>query len=99
MAATQLTANIGQLIRQQMAQWAGHPDMPQLYNLLRLLARWRSQVLVNTHISTEGAKITGGPFKGMDYVTAATEGPLIARLLGTYESELHPHLEALASGG
>jgi precorrin-6B methylase 2 len=99
MAATALTARIGEMIRQQMAQWTGHPDMNQLYNLLRLLARWRSQVLVNTPISQEGAKITGGPFKGMDYVSAATEGPLIARLLGTYESELHPHLAALASGG
>ena len=99
MAATALTARIGQLIRQQMDAWTVHPDMNQLYNLLRLLARWRSQVLVNTHISNEGVKITGGPFKGMDYVSAATEGPLIARLLGTYESELHPHLEALAAKG
>ena len=99
MAATALTAHIGQLIRQQLAKWTGHPDMNQLYNLLRLLARWRSQVLVNTHISSEGAKITGGPFKGMDYVSAATEGALIPRLIGTYESELHPHFAALAAQG
>ena len=99
MAASALTTHIGNLIRQQMAQWSGAPDMNQLYNLLRLLARWRSQVLVNTHLSQEGARITGGPFKGMESVAAATAGPLIARLLGTYESELHPHLAALAAGG
>jgi len=99
MAATALTARVGQLVRQQLAEWTGHPDMNQLYNLLRMLARWRSQVLVNTHIAQEGAKITGGPFKGMDYVNAATEGALIPRLIGTYESELHPHLAAFAAAG
>lgn len=99
MAATALTAHIGKLVRQQIDAWTGPPDMNHLNGLLRLLARWRSQVLVNTHIAHEGARITGGPFKGMEYVSVATEGPLIARLLGTYESELHPHLEALAAGG
>jgi hypothetical protein len=35
----------------------------------------------------------------MRYVQAATEGALIPRLLGTYESELHPHLAAFAAEG
>jgi SAM-dependent methyltransferase len=99
MAPTALTAHIGKLVRQQIDAWAGPPDMNHLNSLLRLLARWRSQVLVNTHIAHEGVRITGGPFKGMEYVSVATEGVLIARLLGSYESELHPHLEALAAQG
>lgn len=54
-------------------------------------------MLANTYIRHEGERIYGGPFAGMAYVGAATEGALIPRLLGTYESELHPHLSALAS--
>jgi precorrin-6B methylase 2 len=99
MAATPFSAYIGKLVHQQIDRWPGDPSMDELNNLLRLAARWRSQVLANTHIAQEGAKITGGPFAGMDYVTQATEGPLISRLLGTYESELHPYFEAIASKG
>jgi precorrin-6B methylase 2 len=99
MAATPLSAHVGRLVKQQIAGWPVDPGMDELYNLLRLAARWRSQVLANTHIAQEGAKITGGPFAGMDYVTASTEGPLISRLLGTYESELHPYFEAIAAKG
>ena len=97
--ASPLSAHVGQLIHRQIAAWPGDPGMDELYNLLRLAGRWRSQVLANTHLANEGAKITGGPFAGMEYVSAATEGPLVARLLGTYESELHPHFAAIAAKG
>jgi precorrin-6B methylase 2 len=55
--------------------------------------------LSNTFIAHHGPRIAGGPFAGMEYVTRATEGALIPRLLGTYESELHPHLRAFADAG
>ena len=42
---------------------------------------WRALVLANTFIKEQGAKIWSGPFAGMEYVTEATEGSLIARLL------------------
>lgn len=35
----------------------------------------------------------------MTYLSNATEGALIPRLLGVYESELHPYLHAFASEG
>jgi hypothetical protein len=35
----------------------------------------------------------------MEYVSVASEGALIPRLLGTYECELHPHLAAIAADG
>jgi precorrin-6B methylase 2 len=35
----------------------------------------------------------------MEYVTEATEGALIPRLLGAYESELHPYLDHFAKNG
>src|SRR4051812_25510876 len=99
MATTPLTAHIGKLVKQQITGWPGDPGTNELYDLLRLAGRWRSTVLANTHIAALGAKIWCGPFAGMDYVTAATEGPLVARLLGTYESELHPHFKAVAAKG
>jgi precorrin-6B methylase 2 len=73
--------------------------MEDLNSVLRLLALWRSQVLANTYIVHHGARVFGGPFAGMEYVSATTEGALVPRLLGTYESELHPHLRALAEAG
>ena len=94
-----LTANVARMVQQQIQAWPAQPEMNELNNLLRLLGRWRSQVLVNTFIAQQGAKIFGGPFAGMEYGYSATEGALIPRLLGVYESELHPHLAAFAAEG
>jgi hypothetical protein len=66
---------------------------------LRLLAKWRSQLIANTIIARDGTVVQSGPFKGMHYVEAQTEGGLAPRLLGTYESELHPHIEKLIERG
>ncbi|MFL5297315.1 MAG: hypothetical protein ACJ798_13120 [Phenylobacterium sp.] len=86
-------------LRQRVAALPADAGMDELYALLRTLGHWRSQVLANTFIAHHGARILGGPFAGMEYVRAATEGALVPRLLGTYESELHPHLAALAEAG
>ena len=94
-----LTTTVAQMVRDKIAAWPTHPDQNVLYNLLRLLGRWRSMMIANTYMTHEGAKIWGGPFAGMEYVSEATEGALIPRLLGTYESELHPHLAAFAADG
>lgn len=94
-----LTAAVAGRVRNQVAQWPPSPNANILYELLRLLGRWRSQMLANTYLKLEGAKIWGGPFAGMEYVESATEGALIPRLLGTYESELHPHLAQFAAEG
>jgi hypothetical protein len=82
-----------------IANWPAEPGEPSLNGALRMLAGWRSLMLANTYISREGARIWSGPFKGMEYIRQATEGALTPRLLGTYESELHPHLEAFAKDG
>lgn len=85
----------GQIIKKQVAAWDGVPTMDQLNSVLRIAAMWRSTALAQTFIErTGGSVVAGGPFAGMTYVKAATEGALIARLIGVYESELHPHLEA-----
>jgi len=93
-----ITAAVAGLVRKAVAGWPDTPDQNVIYELLRLLGRWRSQMLANTHIQLEGGKVWGGPFAGMTYA-AVTEGALIARLLGTYESELHPHFAAFVAEG
>jgi hypothetical protein len=70
-----------------------------LNTLLRGLAKWRTAMIANTVVARHGRKILSGPFEGMDYVDHAAEGALLPRLIGCYESELHPHLAALAAEG
>jgi hypothetical protein len=94
-----LTSHYATLVRQRVGALAAEPSVEELNELLRLLGRWRSRMLANTYLHHEGAKIRSGPFAGMEYVAVATEGALIPRLLGTYESELHPHLAAFAAEG
>ena len=97
--ASGLTVHYAKLAHQRTAAWPEGATLDDLNELLRLMGRWRSRLLANTFLQHHGARIWGGPFAGMQYVTEATEGVLIARLLGTYESELHPHLERLVAGG
>src|SRR5512140_2160523 len=97
--ASPLTIHYARLARAASEGWPEGAEIDGLNELLRMMGRWRSRVLANTHMHHHGAVITGGPFAGMKYVDAATEGSLISRLLGTYESELHPHLAALAASG
>ena len=97
--ARSLTSHYAEVARQRVADLPQEPSPDQLNEVLRSLGRWRSRMLANTYIACEGARIRSGPFAGMAYVTQATEGALIPRLLGTYESELHPHLLAFAGEG
>lgn len=94
-----ITSQYAELAKQRANALPAEPTTEELNELLRLLGRWRSRVLANTYLVREGARIRGGPFAGMEYVNAATEGALIPRLLGTYESELHPYLQRFAAEG
>lgn len=86
-------------LKQAASKWTEVPPQQELNELLRLLGRWRSRLLARTFVAHQGARIWSGPFAGMDYVSEATEGALIPRLVGTYESELHPHIDAFAAEG
>lgn len=88
------------MIRDGVAAWEGAPTIDQLNAVLRLAAMYRSVALAQTFIvQSGGTTVAGGPFQGMTYANSATEGALIARLLGVYESELHPHFEAFIADG
>lgn len=86
-------------VRRRAASWTQSPDNDELNEVLRRMARWRSRLLANTFIQHHGAKVRGGIFAGMEYVSAAAEGALVPRLFGTYEDELHPHILSIVAGG
>jgi hypothetical protein len=92
-------ANIANQLKAAAARWTATPSMDELNGVLRLMCKWRAYALAETFFRHHGTIIHSGPFQGMDYVNRASEGALVPRLLGTYESELHPHLAAFAGAG
>ena len=92
-------ADLAYYLKQTSAAWTEAPSSEVMNDLLRLFAQWRSYALAQTFLVHHGPVIYQGPFAGMTYVESASEGALIPRLLGTYESELHPYLEAFAREG
>ena len=75
----------------------GPPDDRALAAALRLLAKWRSELIGNTLARRSGTKVLTGPFAGMDYGTRASEGARAARLLGCYEASLAPVIEEIVT--
>ncbi len=71
------------------------PDAQTLNAALRLLAKWRAELVANTLLQRSGSKVLTGPFAGMDYPLAASEGSRSARLLGCYEASLAPVIEEI----
>ena len=59
---------------------------------LRYLAKYRSNQIANTLTSKKSFEILGGPFKGMNFLDQVSEGCYLPKLLGIYESELHPFI-------
>lgn len=88
-----------ELIRAQFAALPEKPNQDEIMSLLRLMSRWRADLLANTYIQHHGARVMHGPFAGMEYVGKPSEGPLMPRLLGAYEQELHPHLSRFRQEG
>lgn len=96
---TTFNASFFDFLKRSIADWPEHPQNDAIDRLLRGISRWRQQIILNAYLREHGAVVYGGLFKGMDYVSRASEGALLPRLLGTYESELHPHLQAIAAKG
>lgn len=94
-----LNSNAIEAIAARLANRGGMTDEQVMVSVLRLASMWRSKLLANSLAVHDGATVQTGPFAGMRYETDATEGALLPRLLGSYESELHPHIEALAAEG
>ena len=56
-------------------------------------------MIQRTVIAECGTLVQSGPFKGMRFAQRSTEGCHVPKLLGTYEHELHPHIEAAIARG
>ncbi|WP_230531646.1 hypothetical protein [Microvirga roseola] len=65
------------------------PERQKLEQTLRALAKWRSQLIGSTLVARAGTVVQGGPFKGMTYVASTSEGGIVPKLLGVYETALH----------
>lgn len=93
---SELTVTVTELARGLL----GREASPEVLNAtLRLLAKWRAQLLANTLRARNGTTVLAGPFKGMSYAVGASEGAWAARLLGGYEASLAPVLEAVIARG
>lgn len=90
--ASPLTRQVTEDLR---AMLSGAPDAANLARALRHLAKWRAHLVENTLRARSGSRVLGGPFKGMAYPVAASEGAGAARLLGSYEASLHPVIETI----
>jgi hypothetical protein len=70
-----------------------------LNTILRLLSKWRANIVTNTLVKKSGQTVLSGPFQGMTYLAAGSEGSTSARLLGAYEAALHPIIEKIIKRG
>ena len=72
-------------------------DKPR--RILRVSARHRAQLVANTLVHFGGLAVRAGPFAGMTLPPMAAEGCFVPKLLGCYEAELHPAIEAIQRRG
>lgn len=90
-----------QRILDQLLQMGNSANAPRarLEAMLRLLSKWRAQLLQNTVVQNCGLAVQSGPFAGMKFIDRSAEGCHVPKLLGCYEAELHPHVEAAVRRG
>jgi len=92
---TGLDKNVHQMLSQMMQQPI---STGQLNSMLRLLMKWRSAVLIERTKHKVGNRIQTGPFAGVVFNIGSSEGGLLPRKLGYYESCLHPVFERIIKG-
>lgn len=69
-----------------------YDDNTRLNLQLRLLCKWRSQLIQNTLLKKSGTVVLDGPFKDLKFIDKSAEGCHVAKLLGCYEQPLHKYL-------
>jgi hypothetical protein len=50
-------------------------------------------------VERHGAVVQGGPFRGMRYLSESLGSPLLPKLAGSYEAEIHPAIEEICKTG
>ena len=64
-----------------------------LLDLLRVLSKWRIELIRNAFIKSNGLNVVAGPFAGMLFMEHSQEGCHIPKLLGCYEQPLWSTIE------
>jgi len=92
--------SLEQEVADSLTKLMTHPEFATVAGLnraLRLLAKWRSQLIDRAVVAWQGTVIQGGPFKGMRYFATATESNVSPKLLGNYEAELQSLIEEIVT--
>jgi hypothetical protein len=95
---TSLNQTVDRMLRQALAK----PEPlsgRDLEGILRLMGKWRHQMISNSIIARDGAVVQAGPFAGMRLGQHSAEGCHAPKLLGCYEQALHPHFERFITRG
>lgn len=95
----ELSALSGEVYARLEALLRQEKSSENLNNILRLMSKWRANVVTNTLLKKSGQTVLSGPFQGMTYLAAGSEGSTSARILGTYEAALHPIIEKIIKRG
>ncbi|MCW2573802.1 MAG: SAM-dependent methyltransferase, partial [Frankiales bacterium] len=72
-----LNGQVADYVRKVAAEWPAEPETNIINAALRVLSRWRQYRVQEAYLHRHGTVIWGGIFKGMDYVSTATEGALL----------------------
>lgn len=88
-----------EVYRRLEALLAQEKSADNLNSVLRLMSKWRANVVTNTLLKKSGETVLSGPFQGMVYLAKGSEGCTSARLLGAYEAALHPIIEKITQRG
>jgi len=70
-----------------------------LERLLRMTALHQTVVIQHRLLQTYGPMVQGGPFAGMTLLSSTQEGCFVPKLLGCYESALHPEWQRVIQQG
>lgn len=95
-----MAATLNDRVFDDLARLAtGDRSDAKLNNAFRLLAKWRSAILLDAYLRSAGTKVWSGLFKGMDFLDRSAEGCHLPKLLGCYEQPLQPAIEAAIGEG
>jgi hypothetical protein len=95
---TSLNQTMDTLLRRALAK--PEPLSGQdLEGILRLMGKWRHQMISNAIVARDGPVVQAGPFAGMRLGQHSAEGCHAPKLLGCCEQALHPHFERFIARG
>lgn len=74
-------------------------DNERSYEALLLAAAYRLSVLKDALVRHHGGTVPAGPFAGMRLIDRVSDGCFVPKLVGGYETPLHPHVERACAAG